>query len=138
MNDELYRELTKDLDRTSNGVPYHWWLAGPEGGHFMLFLNPNLTRSGAEGARNELRRDRDVVSFRKPTMEDWYALYRNAVFAHPDVKKFKWYEVNIDDIETEYRKGTTVDNYVKGFVLPHRESTKQKIIERNGVEALNW
>jgi len=51
------------LSKTSNGVPYDEWLTGPDGMHFTLHPEKGLhTDEDVIKARNELRRNRDVVS----------------------------------------------------------------------------
>lgn len=53
------------LDETDNGVPYDWGLSGPDGAWFALKPIRGIhTPDDAEQAEWELRRQRDVLSFR--------------------------------------------------------------------------
>lgn len=46
---------------TSNGIPYTWGLAGPDGAWFMLIATPDTSEEELQSAKEQLRRERDVV-----------------------------------------------------------------------------
>ena len=51
------------LERTRNGVPYRWGLAGPEGGWYVLCpVRGQHTHADVQEARRQLHNDQDVRS----------------------------------------------------------------------------
>jgi hypothetical protein len=57
------------LEQTSNGVRYDWWLAGPQGAGFLIFQDHHTDKEVNEAIK-ELRRQRDVVTLRKANAEE--------------------------------------------------------------------
>jgi len=53
--------MRKFGDETKNGVVFDWWLRSAAGAGFCLIREPHHNDQDIEAARQQIRRDRDVV-----------------------------------------------------------------------------
>jgi hypothetical protein len=63
-------------ERTTNGIMYTEEIISMHGASFMLFPTADDTPEMITEAKNEIKRDRDVVSLKVATEKDWDELYR--------------------------------------------------------------
>jgi len=122
-------------EKTSNGIEYIGEIAGSNGASFTLFPAAEHTPEAVKKAIRELFDNRDVVSMKIASERDWDERYRTEIFAHPQVRPLRWYEINADDYELlnkERRKGTTVDEYVRNWVLPFTAETRAGNVQKYG------
>jgi hypothetical protein len=127
----------KDMnyEKTTNGIEYTEEIAGSGGAGFVLFPTAAYTAEMIKEAIREIFDNRDVVSLKVANERDWDERYRTEIFAHPQTRPLKWYEINADDYEAlrhERIKGTSVDDYVRDFVLPFVAETKARNLKRFG------
>lgn len=118
-----------------NGIEYTEEIASSEGASFVLFPTARHTTEMVKAAIREIFNNRDVVSMKVANERDWDERYRTEIFAHPQSRHLKWYEISADDYEVLRRervKGTAVADYVRDFVLPFVAETKAKNLERFG------
>ena len=128
-----------EYPKTTNGIEYSEELYSSEGMAFMLFPAKEHTPEMVKQAIREIFNERDVVSMKVATDRDWDERYRSEIFAHPFTKSLRWYEINADDyslINKERKQGTTVNDFIKRFVLPFSEETKKKNLELFGDKIL--
>jgi hypothetical protein len=88
-----------------------------------------------KAAIRELFNNRDVVSMKVANERDWDERYRTEIFAHPLTRTLRWYEINADDyglLRRERGKGTSVEEYVKTFVMPFIEETEAVNLNKYG------
>lgn len=69
-------------DVTDNGVKYDWYVTGPQGARFELYVHEGHSKSQIEAAKEQLKREQDVVKFYiiKLTRKEWNRL---KLFFHP-------------------------------------------------------
>lgn len=67
---------------TDNGIKYDMYVTGPQGARFELYTHDGHTREQIEAAKNQIRREQDVVKFYviKKTKEEWMKL---KMWLHP-------------------------------------------------------
>jgi alpha-galactosidase/6-phospho-beta-glucosidase family protein len=130
----------RTYEKTNNGIEYEDEIAGINGASFILYPTAEHTPEKIKEAIREIFNNRDVVSLKVSNERDWDERYRSEIFAHPHTRSFRWYEINADDyqlLNRERRKGTTVDEYVRDYVLPFTAETKARNEQRYGDKIFN-
>jgi len=125
----------KTYEKTTNGIEYTDEIASSDGASFILYPTAEHTTEQVKEAVRELFDNRDVVSMKVANERDWDERYRSEIFAHPLTRPLKWYEINADDydiLHKERLKGTTVEDYVKQYVVPFSAETKARNLEKYG------
>jgi hypothetical protein len=125
----------REYEKTTNGIEYTDEIASSEGASFVLYPAAEHTPGQIKEAIRELFDNRDVVSMKVANERDWDERYRTEIFAHPLTRPFKWYEINADDymlLRRERLKGTTVDSYVRQYVVPFSAATRLRNFEKHG------
>lgn len=127
-------------DYTSNGIAFTEEISSPDGASFILFPEAIHTTVDIKRAIAEIKYNRDVIHLHVATEEDRDRLYISKVFRNPLVHEYRWYEINVDPnlIRNERRKGTTTEDYIRSFVIPFKEHTKNSMIQKYGDEILNF
>lgn len=102
------------LETTSNGVRYEWWLAGPEGARFLIFKD-NHTDEEVNEAIKELRRQRDVVTLRKANPEEIVERFIKDVCNIAIAKGLTFFQIRYDakDLLLAISLKSTPEEYVK-------------------------
>jgi hypothetical protein len=122
-------------EKTKNGIEYTDEIASINGAAFVLYPTAGHAEEMVKTAIRELFNDRDVVSMKVANERDWDERYRTEIFAHPSTRSLRWYEINADDyglLRRERDKGTSVEEYVKTFVLPFTEETEAVNLNKYG------
>ncbi|MFA7307646.1 MAG: hypothetical protein WC026_13340 [Hyphomicrobium sp.] len=117
---------------TSNGIQYTYDLSS-NGGHFTLFATANHTEKEILNAKNELKHERDVVSLKLATDEDFDDYFKLEYFRDARLRNLKWWQINQNEklIRKERKKGTTPTQFVDNFVLPLVSQTEQFYREKH-------
>jgi hypothetical protein len=118
-----------NYEKTTNGIEYTEELAGSNGMAFMLFPTPEHTTEMIKTAIRDMFDIRDVVSLKVANEQDWDERYRSEIFAHPLIRPYRWFEIKAGDYDTLRRErlnGTTVEDYVKQYVIPFADETRKK------------
>jgi len=126
---------------TANGILYEWELAGPQGASFLLFPGSEHTPEDIKKAKQWLRNNKDVVWLRVANEDDRDQQYRGEIFSHPGTKHLKWYQMNVDNpklIREQRLAGTSIDDYVKKFVLPFVEQSEKEHLAQHGDKMYNF
>ncbi|TKT84899.1 hypothetical protein [Dyadobacter frigoris] len=89
-------------------------------------------------AVNEIKNNRDMVSWRVATENDRDQFYITMIFRSALIRAFRWYEINVpaELIRSERRKGTTVEQYIQKYVLDFRQRTKDENVAKYGEKLL--
>ncbi len=122
-------------ERTTNGIEFADEIASSEGANFVLIPTAAYTAEQVKEAIREIFDNRDVVYLKVAHERDWDERYRSEIFAHPVTRSLKWYEINADDYELlrrERLKGTSVDDYVRQYVVPFSVETRLRNFKKYG------
>jgi hypothetical protein len=73
------------VELLDNGIKYDWSVSGPQGARFELFVHEGHTRADIEVAKEQLKREQDVVKIytTKLSRKEWAAL---KLYLHPVAK----------------------------------------------------
>jgi len=121
-------------ETTTNGIKYTEDIVSSQGAAFILYPDANHTSEDVKNAKDEIRRNRDVVYMRVASEYDRNEAYKAEVFRIPATRPLKWYEIEQDEdvLQRERLKGTTPEEFVNKFVLPYVEQTKAKYLAKYG------
>jgi hypothetical protein len=116
------------MENTSNGIMFLENMISSSGAAFTLFPEEQHTREDILAAVNEISRNRDMVRWHIATAYDRDQLYITMIFKSPLIRSFRWYEINVPEklIRSQRRKGTTVEAYIRKYVLDFRQKTKDE------------
>lgn len=122
------------MEYTSNGIMYLDDIVSGSGAAFILFPEQPHTKEDILMAVNEIKNNRDMVSWQVATENDRDQLYMTMIFKSPLIRAFRWYEINVpaELIRLERRKGTTADQYIKKYVLDFRQRTRDENVAKYG------
>lgn len=102
------------LETTSNGVRYDWYLAGPDGAGFVVYKDNN-TEEEVKKAIKEIRNTRDVVTLRRATPEETVERFINDVIKEGLASGLKFIQIRYDakDLLVAISLNVTPKEYVK-------------------------
>lgn len=93
-------------DKTSKGTVYYWELASSQGASFVIFAR------GFEYqyAKDEIKKNRDVVSIRQANPYDYYYKFRHEVFTHKLTKSLQWWQIDFD--ESDWQMDMDLEDFI--------------------------
>lgn len=127
-------------EKTQNGIEYTEEIISCNGAAFILYPSRSHSPEMVKAAIAEIRSARDVVRIRIATEEDRDYLYCSEIFRHPECAELKWYEINQDEklIRSERQKGTTVAKFVRCFVIPWVQETRERNLKKYGDKIIDY
>lgn len=122
------------MEYTSNGIMFLEDIVSSSGATFTLLADKQHTREDILAAANEIKNNRDMVSWKVATENDRDQLYITMIFRNPLIRSFRWYEINVpvELIRSERRKGTAIEQYIQKYVFDFRQRTKDENIAKYG------
>jgi hypothetical protein len=126
------------MESTSNGIMFLEDIVSINGAAFTLFPESSRTQQDIQAAVNEIKGNRDMIAWHIATEHDRDQHYITLIFRSPLIRKLRWYEINMPAklIRTERIKGTSVEGYIKQYVLPFTEKIKAENMTRYGEKLL--
>lgn len=126
------------MEYTSNGIMYLEDIVSSSGATFTVFADKQRPREDILAAVNEIKNNRDMVSWKVATENDRDQLYITMIFRNPLIRSCRWYEINVPAqlIREERRKCTTTEQYIQKYVLDFRQRTKDESIAKYGQKIL--
>ena len=93
-------------DKTSKGTVYYWGLISSKGVSVVIFA----TGFEYQYAKDEIKKNRDVIFIRKAKECDYYSKFRHEVFTHELTKSLQWWQIDFD--ESDWHRDINVKDFI--------------------------